>query len=501
MRAMIASASDDRRSARHRHIDRSGSSPRARASVSPDRRRRREHPLSQHEAVVVLFHRDLRVHDHPALHEACRSARYVVPLFVLDDAILDGGHVGPNRVAFLLDALADLHASLAALGGRLVVAGGDVVTETMRHARLAGAQAIFTSADVSAHAQLREKRLERACAGANLAFRRFPGVTVVPPGMLRPADGDHFRVFTPYWQRWRQADLRAIAPMPRRVPVPRVIPSRVLPKLSQLVEGQPSPELAAGGEKVARARFAAWMRRGVKHYAAIHDDLAADATSRLSPHLHFGCLSPLELVVRAGQRPESEAFVRQICWRDFFAQVTAAFPRYSRDDYRPYGRSWVKDERGLRRWKNGRTGYPIVDAGMRQLLREGWMHNRARLVTASFLVKDLRIDWRLGAAHFLDLLVDGDVASNSGNWQWVAGTGNDPRPGRIFNPTRQAERFDPDGDYVRRWLPELASVTGARVHQPWRLAAALRRRLDYPAPIVDHAEAAAAYRAERHAAR
>jgi deoxyribodipyrimidine photo-lyase len=238
-----------------------------------------------------------------------------------------------------------------------------------------------------------------------------------------------------------------------------------------------------GGETAGRARLDAWCRGGLARYPEAHDAPALEGTSRLSPYLHLGCLSPVEVARRCAARAGGEAFLRQLCWRDFHHQVTAAFPAITREEYRPRGDRWGDDAALLAAWKAGRTGYPLVDAGMRQLAAEGWMHNRARLVTASFLVKDLGLDWRLGAAHFLDLLVDGDIANNAGNWQWVAGTGNDTRPNRIFNPVRQALRFDPAGAYVRRWVPELARVTGARVHEPWRLDPAERRRLDYPEPL------------------
>jgi len=223
----------------------------------------------------------------------------------------------------------------------------------------------------------------------------------------------------------------------------------------------------------------------------MHDDLAAGGTSRLSPFLHLGCLSPLELTERASGREGAEPFLRQLCWRDFYAQLLAARPETSTRDLRPRGHLWREDAAGLAAWREGRTGYPIVDAGMRQLARDGFMHNRARLLTASFLTKDLYVDWRLGAAHFLSLLVDGDVASNSGNWQWVAGTGVDTRPNRVFNPTTQARRFDPDGAYVRRYVRELAGIAGGAVHEPWKLA---RRPRGYPEPIVDHREAVARLR-------
>jgi deoxyribodipyrimidine photo-lyase len=445
----------------------------------------------------VLFTRDLRVHDHPALAKATAVAERVVPLFVLDEALLGGDFAGPNRLGFLLESLRDLDASLRALGGALVVRRGDTVREVLAVARSVGARAVFASADVSAYARRRERRLVAACAEAGVALERWPGVTIVGAGDLTPGRGDHFRVFTPYWTRWRAEPLRLLAPRPRRVVLPRGLDRGRLPGLRQLTTGALSATLPAGGESTARARLDAWLRGGLARYPERHDDVATDGTSRLSPYLHFGCLSPVEVARRAADRPGGEAFLRHLCWRDFHHQVTVAFPAIAREDYRPRGDRGDDDATLLAAWKEGRTGYPLVDAGMRQLRAQGWMHNRARLVTASFLVKDLNLDWRLGAAHFFDLLVDGDIANNAGNWQWVAGTGNDTRPNRVFNPVLQAQRFDPAGDYVRRWVPELGDVPGPRVHQPWLLDGATRRRFDYPERIVDHAAAAAAFRGRR----
>ena len=275
----------------------------------------------------------------------------------------------------------------------------------------------------------------------------------------------------------------------------------------------------------------AWLREGIEHYGE-RQRLDLDATSRLSPYLHFGCISPLELVQAAltgtvpvrddapgrgaftgtvpvrddapgrgaftGTVPvkgPADAFVREVVWRDFYAQLLLHRPETSREDFRPRGDAWDGDEELLDAWRAGETGYPVVDAGMRQLRAEGWMHNRARLITASFLTKQLYLDWRLGAAHFFDLLVDGDVANNTGNWQWVAGTGVDTRPNRVYNPTLQGQRHDPDGDYVRRWVPELAHVEGAAVHEPWKLPA--RERRGYPAPVVDHEWAVRRFRNRR----
>jgi deoxyribodipyrimidine photo-lyase len=431
-------------------------------------------------SAIVLLTRDLRVHDHPALAAAAAEADIVVPLFVLDEGI----PAPPNRAAFLLDSLACLRRSLRALGGTLFVRRGDVVAETMRVAAEARAEAVFLSTDVSAYARERERRL----VAERIEVRTFPGVTAVPPGDLVPAGGDHFRVFTPFWRRWREAELRPLRRAPRHIATPpRLAAGRLPPRKDA------SPELAEGGEEAGRARLERWLRSGLARYDERRDDLAADGTSRLSPYLHFGCVSPREVVERAAGRPGAEAFLRQLAWRDFFHQLLHARPEASREDYRPRGDRWNDDPEGLATWKKGRTGIPLVDAGMRQLAREGWMHNRARLVVASFLTKDLYVDWRLGAAHFSDLLVDGDVAQNSGNWQWVAGTGADTRPNRVLNPLRQARRYDPEGAYVRRYVEELTEVPGPEVHEPWRLGGVA----GYPPPLVDHGEAAARFRRRR----
>jgi deoxyribodipyrimidine photo-lyase len=432
-------------------------------------------------AAVVLLTRDLRVHDHPALAAAAAVAERIVPLFVFDRAVL-GRFGAPNRVSFLLESLSDLDASLRARGGALVVREGDVVDETMRVAQEVLASAVFLSEDVSAYAQARERRLGAACEAEGLELRVMPGITVVPPGELAPTGGDHFRVFTPYWRRWQPAARRSLVAAPRRIALPARLAKGRLPALAGVVHGTPASDLPRGGESEGRRRLARWLARGIGEYDRLHDALPVDGTSRLGAHLHFGCLSPLEVVERALPREGAEPFVRQLCWRDFYAQLLSARPETSRADFRPRARGWRDDPVALAAWKAGRTGFPVIDAGMRQLAREGWMHNRARLLTGSFLAKNLGIDWRLGAAHFFDLLIDGDVANNVGNWQWVAGTGVDTRPNRVFNPILQGKRFDPDGAYVRRYVPELAGVEGAAAHEPWKLA---QRPREYPAPILD----------------
>ncbi|WP_441247426.1 cryptochrome/photolyase family protein [Kitasatospora sp. McL0602] len=425
---------------------------------------------------IALFTQDLRLHDNPVLHAALADAEQVVPLFVLDPELAATGFAVPNRLAFLGDCLADLDGSLRRIGGRLVVRQGPVVTELARLAEQTGARSVHLAGGVSTYARQREARL-REHFGARLHVHDA-SLTVVAPGAVTPAGKDHYAVFTPYFRAWQQAGHRSVLPAPRRLRTPEEVTGLAVPKTAP-----DSPGLPPGGETAGRRRLRGWSAEG---YEQVHDDLAGDGTSRLSPYLHFGCLSATELAAQAGDA----AFVRQLAWRDFHHQVLAARPQAAREDYRSRGDGWHVSEQEVEAWRRGLTGYPVVDAGMRQLAHEGWMHNRARLLTASFLTKTLYQDWRIGARHFLSLLVDGDLANNQLNWQWVAGTGTDTRPNRVLNPLVQADRFDPDGAYVRRWVPELADVPGRAVHRPW----ALGGRPGYPAPLVDPAQNSARLR-------
>jgi deoxyribodipyrimidine photo-lyase len=449
--------------------------------------------IEEVKTAVVLFNRDLRVHDNPALAAAAKAER-TVPLFVFDEALLGSRFAAPNRVAFMREALADLDGSLRDVGGRLFLRRGDVVREAIAAARKTGAGELHVSADYSAYAKRREQQLAAACAGAGIEFRAHPGTTIVPPGAVTPTGGDHFKVFTPYHRAWSQVPDRPVHGVPRKLRVPSDLRSERLPALERLTGGEPSPARAPGGESEGRRLASAFMQAPVEEYEDGHDDLPGDCTSRLSAHLRWGCVSALELKQRA-ERRRGGAFVRQLCWRDFHHQVLAATPSLPKRDYRPRGDRWSRSERALRAWKEGRTGYPLVDAAMRQLQQEGFMHNRARMTVASFLTKDLYVDWRAGAWHFWDLLSDGEIANNAGNWQWVAGTGNDTRPNRVLNPVRQAERFDPGGHYVRRYLPELEGVRGKAIFRPWLMEGF--DRLDYPGPLVDHDEAVAEFQARR----
>jgi deoxyribodipyrimidine photo-lyase len=317
---------------------------------------------------------------------------------------------------------------------------------------------------------------------------------VVPPGRVTAAGKNHMAVFTPYFRKWAVQPRRTPFGVPAAITMARAT-GRKLPSAAEICAGVTAPDRAAGGESAGRALMRRFLHSGLAGYGDDgHDDMFGDRTSRLSPYLHFGCVSPVELVTEAAA---SEAFVRQVAWRDFHHQVLAARPGSTRNDFRTRGDRWRQAPTEFESWAAGRTGLPLVDAGMRQLLREGWMHNRARLVVGHFLTKTLYLDWRLGARYFMDHLIDGDTANNTMNWQWVAGTGTDSRFNRTYSVTAQALRHDPAGDYVRRYVPELAGLAGARIHEPWKLAPAERAKLDYPEPLIDVAEGNARFLAAR----
>jgi deoxyribodipyrimidine photo-lyase len=340
-----------------------------------------------------------------------------------------------------------------------------------------GADTVHLSADYSRYAVRREARLREVLG--NRQVHSHHGLVVVAPGDITTNGGEPFSVFTPYHRHWAERGIRGLVPAPTRINLPPRLPRGKPLTQDDICSGDISPDLMQGGETEARKRAGRWYDDGVQHYDDDHDALARDNTSRLSPYLHFGCVSPVELVGRADRRKRGvDGFLRQLCWRDFHHQVLAARADVVDTDWRTQHDHWRRDKQALQAWKDGRTGYPLVDAGMRQLQREGWMHNRARLVTGSFLTKHLYLDWREGARHFFDLLVDGDIANNTMNWQWIAGTGTDSRPNRMLNPTLQLERYDPDRTFVKRYVEEYGTDA-------------------YPKPIVDHKEAVAAFRAAR----
>ncbi|MEU0502385.1 deoxyribodipyrimidine photo-lyase [Nocardia sp. NPDC005998] len=432
--------------------------------------------------VIALFTRDLRVDDNPVLIAAQRAGAAVVPLFVVDEHIV-ARFAAPNRARFLAAALSELDTELRSLGSHLVIRRGDTVTETDRVAEEVGAHSVHVAADVSAYSVRRAEQLRNRLTRRGRSLHTYDTSVTAAPAALRPAGGrDHFAVFTPYFRRWVFEYRGETLARPRRLRTPPVA-SDGLPVAEDLCPGPTSPLLSVGGTTTGRKLLREWISAGISDYDRRSDALDADATSHLSPYLHFGCLSPVQVLESTDLSTVGGfAFARQLAWRDFHHQLLAARPRAAWNDYRSRAVVWREDPDAVAAWQEGRTGIPVVDAGMRQLLAQGWMPGRTRLIAASFLTKSLGIDWRVGARHFLRWLVDGDLANNQLNWQWVAGTGTDTRPNRTLNPLRQAIRFDPEGEYVRRWVPELATLPGTSIHRPWR------QHVDhatYPAPICE----------------
>jgi deoxyribodipyrimidine photo-lyase len=474
---------------------------------------------------IVWFRRDLRVHDHPALVAALADHPSVVPVFVLDEALLGGRWPAPNRVWWMLGALADLAGSLEARGGRLVVRRGRPATVLPALAREVGATDVYVSRDHTPYGRARDRAVAQALASIGGSLHAKRGTLVHEPDEVATADGGRYTVFSPFRRAWERLAVRDPLPAPERIAVPGSgVDGSTLDPWHVPIDAElgvaPTADPAAlpePGETAARARLERWVRAGsdrLDGYADRRNLLGVEGTSRLSVDLRWGTLSPTEVLVRSARDGDGpRVFASELAWREFYAHVLWHEPRVLREpfDRRYASLPWRDDPDGVATWREGRTGVPVVDAAMRQLLASGWMHNRARMIAASFLTKDLLVDWRVGEHHFMEHLVDGDVASNNGGWQWTASTGTDPQPYfRVFNPVTQGKRFDPDGDYVRRWIPELAGVPLERLHEPWTMspaeqaAAGCRIGRDYPAPIVDHAaaraRALAVYAATRDAA-
>ena len=427
----------------------------------------------------MVFSRDLRVTDNPALVAACESEK-VGCLFVLDSRILASSTSSLKRVEFLHEALHDLCCSIEERGARLEIREGDWLKQVCRYLEETLPQHVHIADDHSSYAKNRLNLLDNWCESRGIALHRHPGVTVVEPGTVQPGNGGEYKVFTPYWRAWSLVPKRTVLPAPKTIGVSS---SRELLRPSTRLHLDPGK--TKGGESHGQERLSRWLEDGIERYGDARDFPSIDGTSSLSPYLHFGCVSPLQVVVLANQVDDSEAFVRQVVWRDFYAQILDFHPEASRQDYRSRGDDWVYCYEEFQAWVNGTTGFPLVDAGMRQLKSDGLMHNRVRMVTASFLIKDLHQDWRLGARYFMSQLIDGDVASNYLNWQWVAGTGTDANPHRILNPATQAKRFDPTALYIRKWIPELAGLNAMDALDP---TSAVREVTGYPQALVNHRE-------------
>ena len=440
--------------------------------------------------------RDLRLNDNAALLAAVQAGEAIIPLFILDP-YFDSSRDTP-RYAFLMQALKQLDTDLRQRGSRLILRSGRPLEVLTHLVQESGALGIYAEADFSPYSQDRDVNIQR-----HLPLHLVGSTCVHPPPAVVKADGSPYTVFTPFSRAWRQLPLE---PQP---PIPAPDHFSAAPQFDSLpvVETQASTCFPVG-EAEAHRRLADFLQTGLSQYASHRDRLDLEGTSTLSPYLRFGQLLARRAVFEAGRvikstldaqsRKGGETWLNELIWREFYQMILYRFPFVLKTAFRPELRQipWLESDENLRAWQTGLTGYPVVDAGMRQLATTGWMHNRARMITASFLVKDLLINWQEGERWFMQHLLDGDPAANNGGWQWTAGVGTDAAPYfRVFSPRLQGEKFDPLGDYVRRWVPELAQVPRTYIHQPELMPEVLQQNVkcrigrDYPRPIVDHQQA------------
>ena len=456
--------------------------------------------------VIVWFRNDLRLQDNPALSHAAEAGRPIVPLYILD--MNYERRPGAASLWWLDKSLRALGAAIQARGGRLILRRGDAEAQLRQVIEQTGADAVFMNRHFTPQGFARDADIAHALKAEGVACEGYNGALLRRPGGVMTGSGGPYKVFTPFYRAlmMEAATPPPHTPGPRTITTPEGIDSE---RVEDWGLHPTAPDWSTGfdwtpGEDGAQAALAAFVAGALKTYSVGRDHPAQPGGSRLSPHLHFGEISPWRAVLAArnstAPADEIDKFTKELSWRDFSAHLLHHFPFMPERAFRPEfdNTEWRDDPAGLKAWKAGRTGYPIVDAGMRQLWATGWMHNRVRMITASFLVKHLLIDWRAGEDWFWDTLVDADLANNVQNWQWVAGSGADASPYfRIFNPTGQSERFDASGDYIKRWVPELAALPARWVHAPWTAPsevlarAGIRLGVDYPRPIVDHAEARA----------
>ncbi|MGE0470768.1 MAG: deoxyribodipyrimidine photo-lyase [Nitrospira sp.] len=468
---------------------------------------------------IVWFRRDLRLHDQPALSAACQECDEVVALFVFDEPLLQSHQFGPACVNFMLGCLEELASSLAGRGIAFQWHRGDQVEQVMQAAREWKADVVYWNRDYEPTAIERDRLVQQRLGTLGVVVRTFKDHVVFEVPEVRGATGEPLQRYSAYrarwWTKWHAT------PQPVQ-PVPAAFPKKIsapLPPFSPLPTaeelGYDSIILACEpGERNALKRLR-WFTEGPIHsYAQSRNLPAVDGSAKLSPHFRFGTLSPRMAIHTAlnalatgarASRSDVLTWVDELIWREFFQQVLAAFPHVAKGPFRavivpPPRPAGSERDRLFHAWSEGKTGYPIVDAGIRQLNQTGWVHNRVRMVVASFLIKDLRIDWQSGEQYFMQHLIDADMAANNGNWQWCASTGTDAMRGyRIFNPALQSRKFDPDGAYIRRYVPELARVSAKRIHEPHLMTADEQERAecqigtDYPSPVVDHQHARREY--------
>ena len=464
---------------------------------------------------IVWFRRDLRVHDNPALTAAWRDCDEVIPLFVFDEPLLLSHEFGSACVNFMFGCLEDLRSSLAARGIPLLWRRGEQIETVTRAAREWKADTVYWNRDYEPRAIDRDRRIQQLLAKNGVAVKTFKDHVVFEADEIRGVTGEPLQRYSAYrarwWTKWHAVKPAALT-APRTIQPAKAacpFPAPPLPSVAEWGYDRLTSWIAPG-ERSARKRLQSFLNGPVHRYIDGRNLPAADGSSKLSPHFRFGTLSPrtaistaLKSLAKGGRisRPDVLTWIDELIWREFFQQVLAAFPHVAVGPFRhvavpPSREPGPERDRLFRAWSEGKTGYPVVDAGMRQLNRTGWMHNRVRMIVASFLIKDLRLDWRDGERYFMQHLLDADVAVNNGNWQWCASTGTDAMRGhRIFNPVLQSKKFDPEGIYIREYVPELSRLSVPSVHEPHLMSkdAQIKSKcligLDYPEPIVDHRQA------------
>jgi deoxyribodipyrimidine photo-lyase len=449
---------------------------------------------------IIWFRRDLRLADNAALLAGIRQGE-VIPAFVIDPALLNSDRVGPKRAAWLAANVRELDRSLRERGSQLIVRRGEPAAELIKLARETQAANVFFNLDLTPYAQRRDQRVALELEQNGITVESFDDMTVHHPEEVVTQTGRPYQVFTAFKKAWLGLPKPAaddVEALPEQMPLLASVSSLALDVDDKI-------ELPTAGEAAALDRLNEFLEETIYGYGTGRNLLDRKATSFLSPYLRFGALSirqaywgakaAIDLATSQEAQTGAEAWLNELIWREFYQALLYHFPHTIKLPLREQfvNFEWLDDSAAFNAWCEGRTGYPVVDAAMRMLNATGWMHNRARMIVASFLTKDLLIDWRKGERYFMQQLIDGDSASNVGGWQWAAGVGADAQPFfRVFNPTLQGQRFDPDGVFVKQWLPELRGVPIELVHEPWKLSASDQQQYgviigrDYPAPIVDH---------------
>jgi len=454
--------------------------------------------------VIWWIRRDLRISDNPRLSTAISMGDEVIPIFILDPILMNSDYIGEKRKTFLFSGLQILDSELRKHNGYLIIREGDAFEELSKLTYEYQVSSILTEPDYSPYSINRDKKVS-----SKLPVHWIGSPAILPPGSVLKSDGTPYTVFTPFSKAWKS--LAYSLPFIETSPNFPIFTPPDIPSLS--IPTSTSPTLFQPGEEEAQHKLSKFTQietdaildslSAIYQYNSGRNQLDVEGTSQLSPYLRFGMLSARkaafasELAIQNGNNQEAkknaESWLDELIWRDFYIHILYHFPNVRKQNFRNINIKWEYNSQIFECWANGETGYPIIDASMRQLIETGWMHNRARMIVASFLTKDLLIDWRWGEKWFMQHLIDGDPAANNGGWQWVAGTGTDAAPFfRIFNPINQAQKYDPMGKFVRKWLPELQLVPDEYIHEPWKMPSEMQRKSvciigkDYPSPIIDH---------------